>query len=48
MTNLVKRYGLIGIGDRPVITGLLVLVLVNAMLGTLCYRVLASGFRLKT
>jgi ABC-2 type transport system permease protein len=42
------RYGLIGIGDRPVITGLLVLVLVNAMLGTLCYRVLASGFRLKT
>ena len=42
------RYGLIGIGDRPVIAGLLVLVLVNAMLGTLCYRVLASGFRLKT
>jgi ABC-2 type transport system permease protein len=42
------RYGLIGIGDRPVITGLVVLVLVNAMLGALCYRVLASGFRLKT
>jgi hypothetical protein len=31
-----------------VITGLVVLVLVNAMLGALCYRVLASGFRLKT
>ena len=42
------RFGLIGVADRPVVTGLLVLVLVNLVLGALCYRVLASGFRLKS
>ncbi len=41
------RFGMIGVADRPVVTGLLVLVLVNLVLGALCYRVLASGFRLK-
>ena len=42
------RFGLIGVADRPVVTGLLVLVLVNLVLGALCYQVLASGFRLKS
>ena len=42
------RFGLIGIADRPLMTGLIVLVIVNAVLGGLCYRVLASGFRLKS
>jgi len=42
------RYGLIGLGDRPVMTGLVALMLVNVLLGWLCYRVLASGYRLKS
>ena len=42
------RYGLIGLGDRPVTTGLVALTLVNVLLGWLCYRVLASGYRLKS
>ena len=42
------RYGLIGIGDRPVVTGLVGLVLVNGVLWLLCYRVLKSGWRLKS
>lgn len=42
------RFGLIGLGDRPVLTGLVALTLVNVVLGLLCYRVLASGYRLKS
>lgn len=42
------RFGLIGFGDRPVLTGLVALTLVNVVLGLLCYRVLASGYRLKS
>ena len=42
------RYGLIGIADRPVVTGLACLVVVNGVLGWLCYRVLTSGYRLKS
>ncbi len=42
------RYGLIGIGDRPIMTGLVCLVVVNGVLGWLCYRVLKSGYRLKS
>ena len=42
------RYGLIGLGDRPLITGVVALTLVNGLLGWLCYRVLASGYRLKS
>jgi len=42
------RYGLIGIADRPVMTGLACLVVVNGVLGWLCYRVLTSGYRLKS
>ena len=42
------RYGLIGIADRPVMTGLVCLVVLNGVLGWLCYRVLKSGYRLKS
>jgi len=42
------RYGLIGIGDRPIMTGVVCLVVVNGVLGWLCYRVLKSGYRLKS
>jgi ABC-2 type transport system permease protein len=42
------RYGLIGIADRPIVTGLVCLVVVNGVLGWLCYRVLKSGYRLKS
>ncbi|MDA9930763.1 ABC transporter permease [Alphaproteobacteria bacterium] len=42
------RSGLIGVGDRPIMTGLIVLTAVNIVLGLLCYRVLASGYRLKS
>ena len=42
------RYGLLGIADRPIMTGLVCLVVVNGVLGWLCYRVLKSGYRLKS
>jgi len=42
------RYGLLGIADRPVVTGMICLVLLNGVLGCLCYRVLKSGYRLKS
>lgn len=42
------RYGLIGIADRPITVGLVCLVVVNGVLGWLCYRVLKSGYRLKS
>ena len=42
------RYGLIGIADRPITTGLIGLTVVNVVLGWLCYRVLKSGWRLKS
>ena len=42
------RSGLIGVGDRSVTIGLVGLVLVNGVLWYLCYRVLESGWRLKS
>jgi len=42
------RYGMIGIADRPIATGLIGLTAVNVVLGWLCYRVLKSGWRLKS
>ena len=42
------RYGLLGIADRPVVTGIICLVLLNGILGWLCYVVLKSGYRLKS
>jgi ABC-2 type transport system permease protein len=42
------RYGMIGVADRPLMTGLLCLVVVNLLLALLCYRALVSGYRLKS
>jgi ABC-2 type transport system permease protein len=42
------RYGMIGVADRPLMTGGLCLVAVNLALALLCYRALHSGYRLKS
>jgi ABC-2 type transport system permease protein len=42
------RYGMIGVADRPLLTGFLCLCAVNLGLGLLCYRALSSGYRLKS
>ena len=38
----------VAVGDRSIVTGLVGLVLVNSVLWFLCYRVLKSGWRLKS
>ena len=42
------RFGMIGIADRPHFTGLVCLLAVNGALATFCYKVLHSGYRLKS
>ncbi len=42
------RYGMIGIADRPLLTGLICLLAVNFVLATFCYKLLHSGYRLKS
>ena len=42
------RYGMIGVIDRPLLTGFLCLCAVNLGLGILCYRALSLGYRLKS
>ncbi|WP_332923452.1 ABC transporter permease [Candidatus Puniceispirillum sp.] len=42
------RFGMIGVADRPLITGVLCLVSLNLVLGIICYRALKSGYRLKS
>jgi ABC-2 type transport system permease protein len=42
------RYGMIGVADRPLMTGFYCLVAVNVVLAILCYKALRSGYRLKT
>ena len=42
------RYGMIGVADRPLLTGFLCLCAVNLVVGVLCYRALSSGYRLKS
>jgi ABC-2 type transport system permease protein len=42
------RYGIIGVADRPLLTGFLCLFAVNLGLGLICYRALSSGYRLKS
>ena len=42
------RYGMIGIADRPLLTGFFTLCAVNCVIGLLCYRALATGYRLKS
>jgi ABC-2 type transport system permease protein len=42
------RYGMIGVADRPLMTGFYCLVMVNVVLAILCYKALRSGYRLKS
>jgi ABC-2 type transport system permease protein len=42
------RYGMIGVADRPLMTGFYCLVAVNVVLAILCYKALRSGYRLKS
>jgi hypothetical protein len=39
---------MIGIADRPLMTGFYCLVAVNVVLAILCYNALRSGYRLKS
>jgi ABC-2 type transport system permease protein len=41
------RYGFLGASDSPVLVGALLLLAINLLLGTLCYFLLRSGWRLK-
>ncbi len=42
------RYGMIGMADRPLLTGFFCLLAVNASLIIFCYKALHSGYRLKS
>ena len=42
------RYGMIGVADRPLMTGIICLVSLNLGLGIICYRALKTGYRLKS
>jgi ABC-2 type transport system permease protein len=42
------RYGMIGVADRSIVIGLIGLTALNLALGYVCYRVLCSGWRLKS
>jgi ABC-2 type transport system permease protein len=42
------RYGMIGVADRSLLTGLLCLLVVNVVLAVFCYKALHSGYRLKS
>ena len=42
------RFGMIGIADRPIFTGLVCLLAINIALATFCYKGLHSGYRLKS
>jgi ABC-2 type transport system permease protein len=41
------RYGMIGHADAPLMTGILMLVGINLALCALCYRMLATGYKIK-
>ena len=42
------RYGMVGVADRPLSTGLICLLAVNVALALFCYKALHSGYRLKS
>ena len=42
------RYGMIGLADRPLFTGLICLLAVNFAFAIFCYKALYSGYRLKS
>ena len=41
------RYGFLGIADSPVMIGGIVILVIDLVLATLCYRLLKSGWKLK-
>lgn len=41
------RYGFLGDSDSPLLVGAITLVAINLVLGAVCYRLLARGWRLK-
>ena len=41
------RYGFLGTADSPVLLGSIVILLIDLVLGFLCYRLLKSGWKLK-
>ena len=41
------RYGFLGIADSPVVIGGIVILVIDVVLATLCYRLLKSGWKLK-
>jgi ABC-2 type transport system permease protein len=41
------RYGFLGVADSPVMFGALLLLGINVALGTLCYALLRSGWKIK-
>ena len=41
------RHGITGVTEAPLLAGLLVVLFANAVLGILCHRLLASGWRLR-
>ena len=42
------RYGFLGTADSPVVTGSIVILAIDMMLGTACYVLLRKGWRLKS
>ena len=42
------RFGMIGVADRPLLTGLICLLAMNVILAIFCYKALHSGYRLKS
>ena len=42
------RFGMVGLADQAVAKGLMVLLLVNLILFGICYRILKTGYRLKS
>jgi len=41
------RYGFLGASDSPILTGALLLLFINLVLGGLCYAMLRTGWKLK-
>lgn len=41
------RYGFLGLSDSPVVTGAVVLLVINIAMGALCYAVLRRGWKIK-
>ncbi|MEL6875739.1 MAG: multidrug ABC transporter permease, partial [Pseudomonadota bacterium] len=42
------RYGFLGVSDSPVVTGSVVLLVINLMLTCICYFLLKKGWKIKS